>query len=350
MKEQDNALPMLDMATIKNPWGPSPLVKQLQTELDMKNTTQRDEEKSTRLCERDLIHEISRWLHIEEQYIALGTGSSELISLLITYLPIRGNVLLPVPTYFGIVDELKKMGSSIITVSSNILKDCEYDSEFVARFISTMKQKQPQVVWICSPNNPTGQLWPKEALEEVLQTAPGWTIVDEAYQELVDPQNIKSAVGLIHSNPNLIVTKTFSKAFSLPEIRVGVALAHPQVIQKITAARKTVLPNNSICIACKALNDMDHIYKSADMLKTEIQQFYDMLTSLTLLEASPQSLTGVLLMRHKTKFLYECLQDLHVTSRNSNSDAGIEGKHYVRIGLKESIENQEFIRRLTMLE
>jgi histidinol-phosphate aminotransferase len=95
---------------------------------------------------------------------------------------------------------------------------------------------QPDVVFLCSPNNPTGTALSLETIETVASEAPGLVIVDEAYFEFARP-GTPSALTLLPRYPRLVVTRTMSKAFAAAGVRVGYLAASPQIVDAIQIVR-----------------------------------------------------------------------------------------------------------------
>ncbi|MBI2238655.1 MAG: histidinol-phosphate transaminase [Actinobacteria bacterium] len=93
--------------------------------------------------------------------------------------------------------------------------------------------ERPDVVFVCSPNNPTGNAQPTWAAEELASGSNALVIVDEAYIEFGG----KSAVGLVPAHPNVVVVRTFSKAFALAGARIGYCLAAPEVVDDLRRVR-----------------------------------------------------------------------------------------------------------------
>ena len=101
--------------------------------------------------------------------------------------------------------------------------------------LETMAEKRPEIVIACSPNNPSGMCEPIATTEALLAAAPGLVVVDEAYIEFTDPA--KSVVPLLADHPNLIVVKTFSKAWRLAGVRIGYMLATPEIVADLARVR-----------------------------------------------------------------------------------------------------------------
>jgi histidinol-phosphate aminotransferase len=102
--------------------------------------------------------------------------------------------------------------------------------------VARVRAHQPHLVFLCSPNNPTGTALPLDVVRAVADTAPGMVIVDEAYAEFARP-GTPSAIELLPQYPRMIVTRTMSKAFALAGARLGYLAAHPAVIDAVQLVR-----------------------------------------------------------------------------------------------------------------
>jgi histidinol-phosphate aminotransferase len=91
------------------------------------------------------------------------------------------------------------------------------------------------LVYVCNPNNPTGSITPRAALRAFLDAAKTAVLVDEAYHHYADSSDYESVVPLVASHPNLIVARTFSKIYGMAGVRLGYAIAGPEVIKKLAA-------------------------------------------------------------------------------------------------------------------
>jgi histidinol-phosphate aminotransferase len=101
---------------------------------------------------------------------------------------------------------------------------------------TVIAEHQPTVVFLTSPNNPTGTALPLDEIEAVLETAPGVVVVDEAYAEF-RRDGVPSAVALLPRHPRLIVSRTMSKAFALAGGRVGYLAANRVVVDALRIVR-----------------------------------------------------------------------------------------------------------------
>ena len=135
-----------------------------------------------------------------------------------------------------------------------------------------------RVVWVANPNNPTGTWLARDPLEAFLASLPEQVIavVDEAYVEYVDAPDYPDASQWLGRFPNLIVTRTFSKAFGLAALRVGYALSSPEVADLLNRVRQPFNVNSiALAAALAALGDAEHVRKAVDLNRQGMAQLID---------------------------------------------------------------------------
>src|SRR5262249_4524416 len=147
-----------------------------------------------------------------DQIIA-GNGSNELIqaAMMVTVGPGK-RVLISEPTFALYKQVATVLGGSVESMS--LTSSLQYNS---ALLLDVVEERHPDVIIICSPNNPSGCLIDDQDLIKLLNVARGLVIIDEAYHEFAE----HSVVPLLHEHDNLIVLRTFSKAMALAGLRVG---------------------------------------------------------------------------------------------------------------------------------
>ncbi|MEW2356618.1 histidinol-phosphate transaminase [Spirillospora sp. NPDC029432] len=127
----------------------------------------------------------------------------------------------------------------ITRVSGTRWIDAHRDEDFglePERAVAAIEEHRPDIVFLTSPNNPTGTALPLESIEAVLAAAPGMVVVDEAYAEF-RRAGTPSALTLLPGNPRLIVTRTMSKAFAMAGTRLGYLAADPAVLEALLLVR-----------------------------------------------------------------------------------------------------------------
>ena len=163
------------------------------------------------------------------QNVTVGVGSDQLISCILeAFVEPTDYVLTADPSFsmYALGTALRE--ATLIEVPFK--NDFTYDEESLKR---ALKQYRPKVTFICQPNNPTGIAMPMAMLQKILDEASGVVVVDEAYGEFCD----ESALLLLQRYKNLIVLKTFSKAYGLAGARVGYALANEDLIEWINCVK-----------------------------------------------------------------------------------------------------------------
>lgn len=173
--------------------------------------------------QRELKKQISKVKGIPEDMIFLGNGSDEAIDLpyRIFCQPGRDNVVAIEPTY-----GMYRVCADINDVEYRpVLLDEHYD--FKAADLLAACDSHTKLIWICSPNNPTGNSLNRDEMLKVIQDFEGIVIIDEAYSDFSKQQTFRSE---LTAHPNLIVLNTMSKAWALAGIRLGMAFASKDII------------------------------------------------------------------------------------------------------------------------
>jgi histidinol-phosphate aminotransferase len=165
--------------------------------------------------------------------IVAGNGSNELIQALLMVTIGEGKrVLISEPTFALYRQIGTVLGGEILSVSLNA--ELSYDIDALT---AAVRDFQPEVTIVCSPNNPTGCLLSDDDLRSLLKLTTGLVVVDEAYHEFAQ----HSVVPLLREHDNLVVLRTFSKAMAMAALRAGYLLAAPDLTREIS---KAVLPYN----------------------------------------------------------------------------------------------------------
>lgn len=154
-----------------------------------------------------------------------------------------------------------------LTEVAHLPRDERFDVD-VAAAVPYVEAERPDAVIVCSPNNPTGGCTDRAALERLLAAPAGLVVVDEAYGEFADPG--ASAVPLLHRHENLVVVRTFSKAWSLAGVRIGYMLAAPELVERMTVVRLPYhLSSLSQAVAVAALAAEDETMEAVAAIASE---------------------------------------------------------------------------------
>ena len=228
--------PQLDVAvrlnTNENPWPPPPaLVKELVTVVGEVGTElNRYPDREAVDLRRDLAAYLGHELGVEQVWAA--NGSNEIIQQVLQAFGGPGRSALGFePSYT--MHRLIAVATATGWINAWREDDFTLDPEHA---VASVREREPGVVFLTSPNNPTGTSLPLATIEAVLDVAPGMVVVDEAYAEFARA-GTKSALTLLPSHPRLVVTRTMSKAFAMAGTRLGYLAAAPDVIDALRLVR-----------------------------------------------------------------------------------------------------------------
>lgn len=258
---------IVKLASNENPYGYS---KKLQTAL---NTMEQSFEMYPDGHAAELRTKLANKWQVNEAEIILGSGSDELIEIICrTFLSEGLNSVMASPTFPQYKHNARIEGAQVKEVPT---KSGYHDLHAMQQAID----EQTKVVWLCSPDNPTGTLISADAFHQFMESCPKEVLVvlDEAYYEFVHPTLQMDASKNVERYNNLIVLRTFSKAYGLAGLRVGYGITNEKIAAMINIVRG---PFNTSTFAQKAasivIEDDEFIQKSIaenNKVKQSFQQF-----------------------------------------------------------------------------
>ena len=207
----------------------------------------------------ELKQALARRYGVDVGAIVLGNGSNDVLELMALAFLGPGRAAVFSQHCFAVYPlATQARGARSIVVAA---KDYSHDLEAMAKAIDD----ETYVVWIANPNNPTGTFAKGEQVEAFLRKVPERVLVvlDEAYNEYLAPELRADSVKWLKRHPNLVITRTFSKAYGLAGLRVGYALAHPSVADVMNRVRQPFNVNSlALVAATAALDDMEFVARS----------------------------------------------------------------------------------------
>jgi histidinol-phosphate aminotransferase len=282
----------------------------------------------------ELRSEIGSSFGFSGENILLGNGSNELImALFLAYGgPDRNYLHLP-PTY-GIYKLVAQITNTRI---SEVYRSVEDFS--LTPILGEILTAQTNLLFICNPNNPTGNLTNVSLVEKIARETDSLIVVDEAYGEFGQ----KSAISLVREYPNIVVLKTFSKAFSLAGLRIGFLIASSPIIKTL---EKVKLPYNvnalSQCMACLVWRNQARLKSSVELIVKERERLYKALKELDGLKVYPSEANFILFkVKGKGQTVWEKLVERGILIRNFSSTPALKDCLRVTIGTPE--ENNFFL-------
>lgn len=182
---------------------------------------------------------------VKPENLIIGTGSDEVLKLILeTFLPAGGVVLAPSPTF----SEYEK----IATIVKGRYVEVAFESLVIdiGALIRCAVKEKADVIFLANPSNPTGQLFTLSEIERLIAETDALIVVDEAYAEFCTITAVQFAL----TNPRVIVTRTLSKAYGMASLRLGFAVAQPEIIVRMANLKLTYnISGLSEWLAIKAL-------------------------------------------------------------------------------------------------
>ena len=269
---------------------------------------------------------LSDYVSLPVDFIEVYNGSDDALKDIITvFVDRETHVLSYQPSYTQVNTFITTNTENYMKVNiKNPLGEHEYEFDYC---------KVANVVYLVNPNNPTGKLLAVDEIEKLLKTYPDTLfIVDEAYYEFAK----QSSCHLVVSHKNLIVTRTFSKAFGLASVRLGYCMGHPDTLSHLRKIRngKAV---NSLAQLCgiAALDDLDYLDSRIDEMNDAKKFFVDNLPHEYYTVDSQTNF--VLLKTPDSKKLLNKMKDNKILIRDRSSFDNLENCVRITIGSKKQI-------------
>jgi histidinol-phosphate aminotransferase len=292
-------------------------------------------------CEDSLYQHLKKYLGIDENYLAAGSGSDQIIDLLLSIIGPRKRVAVLTPTFSYFLNRCELHGLKLERVPLRRENNTICETAFFKR------AKESELVYICSPNNPTGNQFDKGLMMEMITNFQNKLfLIDEAYVEFAD----YSLASLATKYENIVVFRTLSKAFGLAGARVGYMIANENLIQifKSRIQLPYSLGTLSLKIASLALARSNHVIKAIERIRREREKIYEDLSRIN----------GIKVFKSDSNFLYlECSESyyqklveyLHrarVSVRMLGNIDGRAGCLRVTVGTREM--NDRFLKAIEM--
>ncbi len=290
----------------------------------------------------DLYRTLSKRLDVAEDRIALGAGSSEIIQLVVrAFMGAGHKAVIPRYSFTSYESSVRAAGGNAVVVPN---RGWAPDLDGMLAAID----EQVRIVFLASPNNPTGVLTPPQELAAFIEMVPDRVVLvlDEAYREYVAPENRLRLERMFARKRNLLVLRTFSKVYGLAGLRVGYGLGAPDLIGILRRLAPPFSVNSMAQGgALAALGDQDFVARSVALNATERGRLSDALDRHGF-EYVPSSGNFVLLHVGDGPAAFQALMRRGVIVRPV-ANYGLGEWIRVSIGLPE--ENDLFLRHLTEL-
>lgn len=268
--------------------------------------------------------------------VLFGNGSDEIIQLLAMAVAKPGASILTVSPSFS----MYKMIAQIIDLPCH---EIPLDSHFeldIEAMLKAIDQYDPALIFLAYPNNPTGNLWSREQIEQIIQASSGLVVLDEAYGPFASDSFVKD----LAQYPHLLVLRTVSK-LGFAGVRFGWLTASHELITELDKLR---LPYNINQLTEATVEfAIDHYDVFADQAKQLCKNrttLFEQLTNIDALEAYPSEANFILFRVEAAAQVFERLIQNKVLIKNLSSQAGLENCLRVTVGSEE--ENAQFMQAL----
>ena len=286
-----------------------------------------------------LREKLSKYLGVSSKKLFFGVGSDEIIDLLIRIFcePKKDSVVIPQPTY--------GMYQVACEINDVTVIDIPLNKNFQINVNETLSaiQKNTKIIFLCSPNNPTGNLLSRKHVLQILNKFKGIVVVDEAYIEFSDN---KSLANLIDKYENLVITRTFSKAWGLAGLRCGYSIASDKITNLLF---KVKAPYNMNKLTADAvLEALGKVKKKDDfVMKLNSEKEYllnEMKQIKNINKILPSDANFITFRIKDATEIYKRLVLEGVIIRNRSNQLNLENCLRVSIGTRK--ENKFFIKKL----
>lgn len=280
---------------------------------------------------------------VKSTQILLGNGSDEVLDLLFRAFcePKRDNIISLPPTYgmYGVLANINAVENREILLSSDFQPEVDKILEAV--------DQNTKIIFLCSPNNPTGNSFTDESVVKLLQNFKGLVVIDEAY---IDFSEKESWLTEIDEYPNLIITQTLSKAYGLAGIRLGICYASEAVIAVLNKIKPPYNVNElTQQRAILRLNDFDKIQSEISSIIAQREELIKVLLEVSFVEkVYPTEANFVLVKVDDANQRYDELIAKGIVIRNRTTQPLCENCLRFTIGMPE--ENAVLIKELKSLK
>ena len=294
----------------------------------------------------NVISSLEKYTHLSKSNIVVGNGAIEILyNFCFAFLSKTTKVLIHVPT-FQEYETAVKLSNCKISYFKSLNLSTNIDS-----FISQIPKNG--CIFLCNPNNPTGELLSKKELLSIIIVAKKLktiVFIDECFIELV-PKSNESLISYVKKYDNLFILRSLTKSFGLPGLRIGYACGSKEII-KILQKIKIPWSVNSLAqdAANAVIKNISHIKKSNIIIQKELKYLEDNISILNGFECISSS-TNFILIKTKndsTKLQTKLLKN-KILIRDCKNFRGLDN-HYIRIAVKSHKDNVKLVKALEKIK
>ncbi|MCP5463998.1 MAG: histidinol-phosphate transaminase [Deltaproteobacteria bacterium] len=275
-------------------------------------------------------------LAVRPSQVSIANGSNILIQALIMSVPVGAKVLIVDPTFSVYEACAKQLGRKIVKVPLS-----EAFELLTERMLKTIKKEKPSLIFIPNPNANTGSLFEKKSLYRIIQMAACPVVIDEAYFPFSD----ETVLGWLQDLHNMMVLRTYSKAYGLAGLRLGALIGHEDLVLQI---EKQLMPFR---MNIPSLVAMQHVLKHPDLVKERVDvllkeraRVFSALQKIEGIQVFPSEANFLLIRVQEPAALFDQLLQEKVIVRLVDDGEALKGCLRISIGTAE--ENDQFLAAL----
>ena len=302
---------------------------------------------------------LASYHNVDPDRIAIVNGMDEMIRLCVRAFGIGAKAVAHVPTFESY--EMSAIAEGVPFVGVPLLEGFKLDVPRLIEEATTFEgshaedQGIPGILFLCNPNNPTGNAFPMEEIESIVKASKMVVAIDEAYWDFGNPD----ALYMLDKYDHVIIMRTFSKAFGLAGIRLGYAITTPEIVSELSKVRQIFNVNSlSVTVAQVALENDDYKKEFVEFVIEERERMFEALSKIKGVQPFPSDTNFMLFRTEKpaeevlAKLAEPLTDDKDQSSpkkrgigvRNYSDRPSLENCLRVTIGRKE--ENDLFVERL----
>ncbi|MCC6013783.1 MAG: histidinol-phosphate transaminase [Candidatus Verstraetearchaeota archaeon] len=280
---------------------------------------------------------ISEEYGLYEDEVIVGNGSDEIIDLIAKVFVRKNEAIIIEPTFEMYSFYVKLIGGKIKSVLTNEDFDINVDE------ILSQVSKNTKVIFICSPNNPTGKQYEKEKILKIVKEFQGIVVLDEAYADFASYSIFMEAP----KYDNLIVLRSFSKSHGLAGLRIGYGVGNSEIIRYLKSVQSPYSVNSIAQEVCKFVLRNKHVYDHfINLVKNEREYLIAELSTIKEIKVFPSSANFILikLLTCSSSYICEKLREKGILVRDRGNLPLLENCIRVTVGRRE--DNIKFINTL----
>jgi len=277
----------------------------------------------------DLRKDIAQYCEVDPENILVGSGSDELIHIIINAFIEKGDVVLcPAPS-FGMYKMFTKISGGIpVEIPLDVCYN--YQTDLI---LEAVKKHNPKMIFLCTPNNPTGNAIPISDIRRILDFFSGIVVIDEAYIEFGNESMTKK----ILDYPNGIVLRTFSKAMGLAGLRIGYSICNKELASQIFIVKP---PYNINTFSQKAasicLKNLDIIHQRVLYIKEQRENLKTLLKQIDGVYVYPSEANFILIRVPDGNKVYKALLEQGILVRNFSDHPMLKNCLRITVGDEEA--------------